>query len=117
MEVIGAYRDAGLPPVAFAAAVPNNWEKQLQDLLNELLEDDAAAVRRSTVLHCMAIRGLHRVLGAPRGRGALAACAWMIMACGNPYGNGMRVCAESAVHAVTSRWLDGGVWLGTFAVL
>ena len=44
MEVIGAYRDAGLPSAAFAAAVPKNWEKQLPALLQELFDDDAAAV-------------------------------------------------------------------------
>eukprot|EP00892_Ulva_mutabilis_P009572 jgi/Ulvmu1/6988/UM033_0046.1 len=43
MEVIGAYRDSALPPTAFAAAVPNNWEKYLPALLKELFEDDAVA--------------------------------------------------------------------------
>lgn len=51
MEVIGAYRDAGLPPVPFAAAVPKNWQKTLAALLEELFQDDAAAVCAPCTLH------------------------------------------------------------------
>lgn len=44
---MGAYRDAGLPDAVFAAAVPMNYDKQVQHLLDEVLADDEAAVRTS----------------------------------------------------------------------
>jgi hypothetical protein len=49
MEVIGAYRDAPLPPTVFAGAVPNNWECPLDDLLRELYNDDAVTQQRLRV--------------------------------------------------------------------
>lgn len=89
MEVIGAYRDAGLPPVPFAAAVPKNWQKTLAGLLEELFEDDAAAV---CILHylascmphyCACLGGQHDVPGDHvllrlQGSGSILACSTCI---------------------------------------
>jgi hypothetical protein len=47
MEVVAAYKDAGLPPTVFAAAVPKNWSRSVSALVAELYEDDTAAVRPS----------------------------------------------------------------------
>jgi hypothetical protein len=45
VEVVGAYRDVGLPEAVFAAAVPKNYEKQMRDLLAEVIADHEATVR------------------------------------------------------------------------
>lgn len=45
LDVVGAYRDEGLPEAVFAAAVPMNYSKKVQALLDEVLADDDAAVR------------------------------------------------------------------------
>jgi hypothetical protein len=47
MEVIAAYKDAGMPPTVFAGAVPNNWEAPLTLLVDELYKDAAAAAERA----------------------------------------------------------------------
>ncbi|PNH05255.1 hypothetical protein TSOC_008495 [Tetrabaena socialis] len=47
VEVIGAYKDAGLPPTVWAAAVPNNYERIVADLAEEVFSDNAAMVRRA----------------------------------------------------------------------
>ncbi|GLC36474.1 hypothetical protein PLESTF_001264600 [Pleodorina starrii] len=47
MEVIGAYKDAGMPPTVWAAAVPNNYGRIVRDLVEEVHADNAAMVRRA----------------------------------------------------------------------
>jgi hypothetical protein len=44
-QVIGAYKDAGLPPTVWAAAVPNNYSRIVGDLMAEVQADNAAMVR------------------------------------------------------------------------
>lgn len=40
MEIIGAYHAQGLPKAIFAAAVPNNWNSNLRELVEEVYDDD-----------------------------------------------------------------------------
>lgn len=39
MEVIAFYKESGLPDPVFAAAVPNNWDRNLQELITDVYED------------------------------------------------------------------------------
>ncbi|KAK9838493.1 hypothetical protein WJX81_002737 [Elliptochloris bilobata] len=41
LEVIDAYRDAGLPPALWAAAVPMNYERPVRELLEDIARDHA----------------------------------------------------------------------------
>jgi hypothetical protein len=45
LDVVGAYRESGLPDAVFAAAVPKNYEKRMIDLLAEVFADHEATVR------------------------------------------------------------------------
>lgn len=47
VEVIAAYKDAGLPPTVWAAAVPRNWGRVVGELVEEVHADNAAMVRRA----------------------------------------------------------------------
>ncbi|KAF6256263.1 hypothetical protein COO60DRAFT_131296 [Scenedesmus sp. NREL 46B-D3] len=40
--LIAAYREAGLPPCAFAAAVPNSWQRSVRELSEAVWRDQAA---------------------------------------------------------------------------
>jgi len=42
IEVVSAYRESGQPPAVFAAAVPNNMDRQLLSLMAEVHREDAA---------------------------------------------------------------------------
>ncbi|KAF5830672.1 hypothetical protein DUNSADRAFT_14210 [Dunaliella salina] len=42
IEVVSAYRESGQPPAVFAAAVPNNMDRQLLSLVAEVHREDAA---------------------------------------------------------------------------
>eukprot|EP00877_Chromochloris_zofingiensis_P001393 jgi/Chrzof1/11254/Cz05g29170.t1 len=44
VEVISACRDAGLPPCVFAAAVPNNWSRNVKELTEAVWRDHSAMV-------------------------------------------------------------------------
>ncbi|KAI7836364.1 hypothetical protein COHA_009757 [Chlorella ohadii] len=46
METISAFREAGLPETVFAAAVPNNWERVVGELVQEVYADHAAMKRQ-----------------------------------------------------------------------
>eukprot|EP00879_Flechtneria_rotunda_P027449 GHRR01029405.1.p2 GENE.GHRR01029405.1~~GHRR01029405.1.p2 ORF type:complete len:101 (+),score=25.37 GHRR01029405.1:460-762(+) len=43
---IASYREAGLPPCVFGAAVPNNWQRRVRELVNSMWKDQAAMVAR-----------------------------------------------------------------------
>ncbi|KAL4439987.1 hypothetical protein ABPG75_002988 [Micractinium tetrahymenae] len=45
METIAAFREAGLPETVFAAAVPNNYDRSLQELVQEVFADHQAMKR------------------------------------------------------------------------
>ena len=46
LDTVSLYREAeGLPHAVFAAAVPKNFNSTVQDLVNEIHDDDDAAVR------------------------------------------------------------------------
>ncbi|KAF8073213.1 hypothetical protein HT031_000874 [Scenedesmus sp. PABB004] len=45
-EVIAAYRDAGLPPCAFAAAVPNNFTRNVKELSEAIWRDHSAMLAK-----------------------------------------------------------------------
>lgn len=47
VEIISAYKEEGLPPCAFAAAVPNNWERLVSDLVQSVWKDHQAMVREA----------------------------------------------------------------------
>ncbi|GFR52651.1 hypothetical protein Agub_g15243 [Astrephomene gubernaculifera] len=47
LEVISAYREAGMPPTVWAAAVPNNYQRVVRELVEEVHADNAAMVRRA----------------------------------------------------------------------
>jgi len=38
-EIIGAYRDAGLPEPVWAAALAANWDRKIKDLVNDIYGD------------------------------------------------------------------------------
>jgi hypothetical protein len=44
VDVMGAYRDSGLPQPVWAAAVPNNYERVVSELVAEVHADNAAMV-------------------------------------------------------------------------
>ncbi|WIA09652.1 hypothetical protein OEZ85_009039 [Tetradesmus obliquus] len=46
VELIAAYREAGLPPCAFAAAVPNNWQRNVKELSEAVWRDHAAMMAK-----------------------------------------------------------------------
>lgn len=46
VELIAAYKEAGLPPCAFAAAVPNNYQRTVGDLAESVWRDQAALVAK-----------------------------------------------------------------------
>lgn len=48
MEVIAAYRDAGLPETLWGAAVPKNYSKVMRDLIGEMYGDYDYMVSKST---------------------------------------------------------------------
>lgn len=50
LDVVGAYRDASLPAAVFAAAVPNNYEGVVSELVDEIFSDDKASVRHWDVV-------------------------------------------------------------------
>jgi Domain of unknown function (DUF3783) len=45
LEVVGAYRDDGLPEAVFAAAVPRNYDRAVAALVDEVYDDDETMVR------------------------------------------------------------------------
>ncbi|KAG2449305.1 hypothetical protein HYH02_005461 [Chlamydomonas schloesseri] len=47
MEVIAAYKDEGMPPTVWAAAVPNNWGRVVRELAEEVHADNAAMRQRA----------------------------------------------------------------------
>ncbi|KXZ46054.1 hypothetical protein GPECTOR_47g329 [Gonium pectorale] len=47
VEVIAAYKDAGMPPTVWAAAVPNNYGRIVKELVAEVHADNAAMVRKA----------------------------------------------------------------------
>ncbi|GIL61440.1 hypothetical protein Vafri_15888 [Volvox africanus] len=47
VEVIAAYKEAGMPPTVWAAAVPNNYTRLVKDLVDEVHADNTAMVRRA----------------------------------------------------------------------
>ncbi|EFJ48983.1 hypothetical protein VOLCADRAFT_90363 [Volvox carteri f. nagariensis] len=47
VEVIAAYREAGMPPTVWAAAVPNNYTRVVRELVEEVHADNAAMMRRA----------------------------------------------------------------------
>ncbi|KAL4420278.1 hypothetical protein ABPG77_005618 [Micractinium sp. CCAP 211/92] len=46
METIAAFREAGLPETVFAGAVPNNYDRSLQELVQEVFADHQAMKQR-----------------------------------------------------------------------
>lgn len=46
MDVVETYREADMPDCVFAAAVPNNWDRQLGGLLAEVQMDQDEMTRR-----------------------------------------------------------------------
>lgn len=46
MEVISAYKDSGLPPTVFAAAVPNNYQRVVGELVSEVIQDHSNMQKR-----------------------------------------------------------------------
>jgi hypothetical protein len=47
IDVIGAYKDAGLPPTVFSAAVPGNYDnRSIADVVEACWKDQMAAQRR-----------------------------------------------------------------------
>jgi hypothetical protein len=46
LEVIAAYKDAGLPPTVFAAAVPNNYGREVGDVVESCWKDQMVAQQR-----------------------------------------------------------------------
>ncbi|MEW5301055.1 MAG: hypothetical protein WDW36_003938 [Sanguina aurantia] len=44
VEVVSAYRDSDLPPAVFAAAVPNNYQRQVDELVSEVVFENNAMV-------------------------------------------------------------------------
>lgn len=46
MEVVGGYREAGLPPAVFGAFVPNNANRIVSDLVAEISAEDAAMKKK-----------------------------------------------------------------------
>ncbi|KIY96402.1 hypothetical protein MNEG_11557 [Monoraphidium neglectum] len=49
LEVISGYKDAGLPPTVFAAAVPKNFESQLSDVVESCWKDQMVAQQRAAL--------------------------------------------------------------------
>ncbi|KAG2433414.1 hypothetical protein HXX76_008472 [Chlamydomonas incerta] len=47
MEVIAAYKEEGMPPTVWAAAVPNNWGRVVRELVEEVHADNAAMRQRA----------------------------------------------------------------------
>lgn len=47
VDVIGGYRESGLPQAVWAAAVPNNYKRLVSELVSEVHADNAAMVRRA----------------------------------------------------------------------
>lgn len=47
IEVISAYKDAGLPPTVFAAAVPNNYGRAIGDVVESCWKDQIAMQQRA----------------------------------------------------------------------
>lgn len=46
VDIVSMYREEGLPPAVFAAAVPRNYGSQVAALVDEIYSDDAAAKKR-----------------------------------------------------------------------
>ncbi|GBF88938.1 hypothetical protein Rsub_01437 [Raphidocelis subcapitata] len=49
LEVIAAYKDAGLPPTVFAAAVPNNYTREVADVVDSCWKDQMVAQQRASM--------------------------------------------------------------------
>ncbi|GAX77822.1 hypothetical protein CEUSTIGMA_g5265.t1 [Chlamydomonas eustigma] len=46
VEMVASYKEAGLPPCVFAAAVPNNYQRKVVDLVKEVYADHEAMTKR-----------------------------------------------------------------------
>lgn len=49
LEVISGYKDAGLPPTVFAAAVPNNYSRTVADVVESCWKDQMVAQQRAAM--------------------------------------------------------------------
>lgn len=45
-QIISAYKEANMVSAVFAAAVPNNWERKLMELIEEVYDDHKIMMKK-----------------------------------------------------------------------